>query len=75
MSASLVVVTGLEDDQIISVDEVDESMLFIDSPRPTALEHVTKLLGFTNAASRLAQRSLDQSVDASEARAVRLLPI
>ena len=52
--ASLVVIAGLEDDQVISFNQVDEPVLLINPPRPTALEHMTKLFRFPDPISRLA---------------------
>ena len=50
-----VVVTGLEDDQIITINEIDEAMLVGDAPRPCSGRTVCELLRFPDAGKGLTQ--------------------
>jgi hypothetical protein len=43
-SSRIVVVTGLEDDDVITIDEIDESMLFVDSAGPAASQKMSQRL-------------------------------
>jgi len=65
-----VVVAGLKDDEVL-VDLVDEPMLIVDAPRPTASQQVAQRLGLANPAtgprsasstSRLTRLSVARSV-------------
>lgn len=60
-----VVVAGLQDHEIVAVDEIDEPVLLIDPPGPRALHAVLQLLRLANALERLAQA-------ASMSRLIRL---
>ena len=72
---SAVVVSRLDDDKIVGLDEVDEAVLLVDPSRPAALEHVAELLRFADTARRLAQRCLNKPIDAPQRGAVGRLPM
>jgi hypothetical protein len=45
---------GLKNDDIIAFNYVNESVFFVDSPRPTSFHGVSQRFGFTNAFGRVA---------------------
>jgi len=49
----LVVVTGLEDDQVLAVDEAHKPVLRVDPPRPASGQHVTQRLRLADARRRI----------------------
>jgi hypothetical protein len=68
------VATG-NDDQLIAIDPVNETIGFVDTARPEAREVFLQGFGLTNAVERLAQTGLNESVDPSERLAILTLPI
>jgi hypothetical protein len=46
------VVPGLQDYEILVLDQVDQAMLGIDPSRPAALEHMAKWFRFSDARQR-----------------------
>jgi hypothetical protein len=48
-SSPLIVVPGLEHHDVLSFDEIDETVLTVDSSRPGTLEHVAERLGLADA--------------------------
>jgi hypothetical protein len=51
--SSAVVVAGLEDHDVVSVDEVHEPMLFVDSPGPRSGQGMAQLFGLSDAPERV----------------------
>ncbi|GAB47568.1 hypothetical protein MOPEL_021_00030 [Mobilicoccus pelagius NBRC 104925] len=68
---SAVVETGLEDDEVVAVDEVDEAVLLGDPTGPCPGQHVAQGLGLADAGGRVAQRVVDEPVDPRETLPVR----
>lgn len=62
---------GLQDDQVVPLDEVDEAMLVGEAARPSAGEGVFKLLGIADAAEGVAAGVVDEPVDVLDHRPVR----
>src|SRR5450432_2824999 len=58
--------TGLDDDQVVPTNRVDESVLVGDSARPVAGEVLRQSLRLAGADTRIAQGLSDQSIDAFE---------
>ena len=56
-------VSGLQDDQVISVNDVHQSVLFIDSARPRPGEVLAQSLGFADAFERTWEDVIEQPVD------------
>lgn len=71
---SAVVVAGLEDDEVVAIDEVNEAVLLGDSSRPGSLKDMLERLGLPDALARMPQRIFDQSIDSLHHRPVGLLP-
>jgi len=55
------VVTGLEDYQIITINEIDEAMLVGDAPRPCSGRTVCELLRFPDAGKGLTQACINNA--------------
>ena len=72
---SLVVESGLEDDQVVTVDEVDQAVFLGDAARPGPGEHVAKRLGFADPGDRVAQGVVDEPVDPFEGLPVSCQPV
>ena len=70
-----VVVSGLEDDEIFVLDQVDQAMLGVDPSGPTALKDVAKRFRFADPGEGVTHRVLDQSVDPFERLLVDGLPV
>lgn len=68
------VVTGLEDNQVLLVDDVHQAVLFVDPPRPASGENVTQWLRLADACPRIASSVVDQAVDLLQSRRVVGLP-
>jgi hypothetical protein len=58
------VVSGLQYDNIVVIDQVDEPMFVVDPPRPASFQDMAKRLGLSNPCARITQRVLQESVDA-----------
>ena len=67
-----VVVPGLDDDEVIASDGVDEAVLLVEAARPVAGEVSAEAFGFAGADTGVACRFLDESVDAEQGFAVSL---
>ena len=52
-SSDFVVMAGLKDDNVLAIDEIDQSMLVVDPPRPGAGQHVAQRLGLADASHRI----------------------
>ena len=72
---SLVVETGLQDHEVVAVDEVDEAVLLADAAGPGACEHMPEWLGLPDARDGVAERVVDQPVDALKGGSVRGEPV
>jgi hypothetical protein len=70
-----VVVPGLQDPEVVPVDEVDEAVLLGDAARPGAGQGVSELLRFADAGEGVPAGVGDQAVDALEDVAVGRLPV
>ena len=70
-----VVVPGLEDHQIVSVDEIHEPMLLCDAPRPRPGCPIPELFGFPDPTEGIAETGVDERVDPPENPAIRGLPV
>ena len=55
--------TGLEDDEVVAIDEVDEAVLLGDPTRPRPGQHVPQRFGFADSGGRVAQRVVEEAVD------------
>lgn len=71
----LVVESGLQDHEIVAVNQVDQSMLFADSPGPGTSQHVAQWFGLAYPAARVAQRIVDETVDPLEGGSVGCKPV
>jgi hypothetical protein len=69
------VVAGLEHDDVVTVDEIDQSMLVVDAPRPTSGEDVPQRLWFADPAEGVAQDLVEQAVEPLERCLVSGLPV
>jgi hypothetical protein len=56
------VVSGLQDDDLVVRDEVDQAVLVGDTARPRARQGVLERLGFADARMRIAQGVPDEPV-------------
>jgi hypothetical protein len=65
----------LEDDDVVSFHQVYESVLLVDSTRPTTGEHVSKRFGFSDPFEWGAHRFVEKAVDSLKHRLVVGLPI
>jgi hypothetical protein len=61
-----VVEPGLQNDEIFTIDEVDEAVFFGGSPGPGAREHVPQWLWLADAGCWIAQGVIDEPVDPLE---------
>src|SRR5262245_53570690 len=59
---SFVVESGLQNHEVIAVNEVDQPVLLADPPRPGTREHVAERFGFADPGRGVAQRVVDQAV-------------
>lgn len=75
VTRSAVVVAGLQDHNVVAVDQVDEPVLLADASRPASSEGVAQGFGFTDAFEWVAQDVVDQPIDALEDRAVSREPV
>ena len=55
---------GLQHDHIVTVNQVDEPMFLVDTPRPSPSEGMTKLLRFADPGERIAQDCVKETIDA-----------
>ena len=62
----LVVITASDDDQVIIIDRVDETMLVVDAARPVAGEIGSESFRLTGPFERSSEALIDQCVDAFE---------
>lgn len=70
-----VVVASLEDHDVVTVDEIHEPMLLVDSSRPRTGEGVTKLFWFADASEGIAGDVVEEAVDALERGTIGALPV
>ena len=70
-----VVFAGLQDNDVVVGDVIDEAVSIVDAARPRAGEDVLQGLRFANTSERIAQRVSDQLIDALECLAVLGLPV
>jgi hypothetical protein len=69
------VVPGLEDYDVIAVDQVHEAVLLVDPPRPTALQNMFQLLGLADPRQRITQCGIEQTIDPLARGPIRRLPV
>jgi len=67
--------SGLKDDNIVSINEIDQSMLFVNSSRPTSFEDVSKRFWFADSVSRVTQYVFQNSIHTIQSCFVMGLPI
>jgi hypothetical protein len=60
---------------VVLIDEVHESMLFVDSSRPTARQDMSECFRLTNSIGGIAHRILKETVESLEHCVVVGLPI
>jgi hypothetical protein len=60
------VFAGLQDDDVVVGDVVDQAVCVVDAARPRFGENVFERLGFADTSEGIAQRIDDQLVDALE---------
>jgi hypothetical protein len=65
----------LEHDDIILINEIDESMFLVNPPRPTFFEDVSKRLRFPNSFGRVTKDVLEKSINSLQCRLVVGPPI
>ena len=65
----------LKDDNIVSIKEIDESMLLVNSSRPTSFENVSKRFRFANSVGRMTQHVFEKTIHSLQGRFVVGLPI
>jgi hypothetical protein len=51
--------SGLQDHDVITVDQVDQAVFLADPPGPGAREHVAERFGLADSGGRVAQRRAD----------------
>ena len=68
-------VAGLQDDKVVTVDEVNEAVLVGDASRPGAGEGVAQLFGFADTGERVAQGVGGEPVDARDVLTVGGEPV
>jgi hypothetical protein len=66
---------GLKNDDIIVFNYVNESVFFVDSPRPTALHCVSQRLGFANTFGRVPYDIFEKSIHTFQGCFVVGLPV
>jgi hypothetical protein len=69
------VVPGLEHDNVVPINEVDEAVFSVDASGPSALEDVTERFGFPDTAERFAKRVFEESIDPLDHRFVGTPPV
>jgi hypothetical protein len=67
--------SGLNNDDIIYLNEIDQSMLLVDSSRPASFEDVSKRFWFTDSVSRVTQHVFQESIQTFQSCSVMRLPI
>ena len=70
-----VVVPGLEDHQVVAVDEIHEPVLLRDAPRPRPGCPIPELFRFPDPAEGIAEAGVDERVNPLENPAIRDLPV
>jgi hypothetical protein len=55
--------SGLQNDEVFAVDEVDEPVFFTDPPRPCARKHMAERFGLADPGGRVAPGVIDEPVD------------
>lgn len=68
-------VAGLDDYEVVAVHQIDQSMLFVDPPRPAACEHVAEGFRLSNPRERVSERILEEAVEPFQQLAVGRLPV
>jgi hypothetical protein len=67
--------SGLNNDDIVYINEIDQSMLLVDSSRPASFEDVSKGLWFAYSVSRMTQHVFQESIQTFQSCFVMGLPI
>jgi hypothetical protein len=75
VTSPLIVVPGLEHDYVISLHEIDDTVLPVNAPGPSALEHMAQRFGLADTAEWFTKRVLQESIDSLEHRLVSTLPM
>ena len=68
-------VAGLQHDNVVVLDHVDQAMLAIDPSGPAALEDMAQRLGLSDAGEGVTQCVLDEPVDPFQRLLVDRLPV
>jgi hypothetical protein len=69
------VVSRLEHDDIVTFDQIDESMFFVNSARPTPRKNVSKRLRFADAFERVTYGVFEEPIETFERCLIVGLPM
>jgi hypothetical protein len=69
------VIARLEYYDAVTIDEINQSMFFIDSSRPAARQYMSEWFGFSDSLGWAAHRFLKEAIQSLEYRLVVGLPI
>lgn len=75
LDLGLVMFAGLQDDDVVVRDVIDQAVRVVDAAGPRAGEDVLEGLGFADASERIAQCVGNQLVDSLESLTVLSLPV
>ena len=71
----IVVVTAGDDDQIVSIDALDQPVGVVDAARPETRKTFSQWFRLANAAEGLAHAVLNQAIDTLQSLAILALPV
>ena len=71
----IVVVTAGDDDQIVSIDAIDQPVGVVDAARPETRKTFSQWFRLANAAEGLAHAVLNQAIDTLQSLAILALPV
>ena len=72
---SLVMEPSLEHDDVVTVNQIDESVFLVDPPRPGASKNVPQWLGLANPVSGISNRVSEQAIQSLKNLLVACLPV
>jgi len=75
LASVFVVVTGLENDDVVALDQVHEPVFVVYSPGPTATQNVPEGLRLSNAGEGIPERVIQEAVDPLDHCLVSRLPV
>jgi len=73
-ATSAIVITDLNDDDVVAVDQTDQAMLFVDPTRPCAGKRMAQLFRLPDSAIGVTGDVVEQSIDAPQSGSICRLP-